>query len=27
VQVDLERASSLSLAKPRVVVDPPSGLR
>jgi hypothetical protein len=27
VQVDLERASSLSLAKPSVVVDPPSGLR
>ena len=27
VQVDLERASSLSLAKPGVVVDPPSGLR
>jgi len=27
VQVDLERASSLSLAKPRVVVDSPSGLR
>jgi hypothetical protein len=27
VQVDLERASSLSFAKPSVVVDPPSRLR